>query len=141
APEPVVELLDDLERPAPVQDVNPHHLLTDARGELGPAGIVQLVGGLLEEDVRPADQLVQVVQVSAGALDVLHRLADGPGRLDLGVGRAVGSAMRPVDARGPVAGSRACHAQTVRVRRRSWSGSVWCLSAVTRPERGPTASS
>src|SRR5699024_2251337 len=60
APEPVVELLHHLEGPATVEDVDPHHLAADPLGEFGSADLLQLVGGVLEQDVRPTDQLVQV---------------------------------------------------------------------------------
>ena len=85
----VVELVDDLERPAPIEDIAPHHVALERRCLLGLAGRRQHLCRLTEEQVRPPDQLMEAVEVPSGSLDVLERLGRLAHRLD-DAGRLVG---------------------------------------------------
>src|SRR5689334_299979 len=67
----VVELLDDLERPAPRDDVAAEQLLLQALRDVVLAALAQAVQDLVERQVGLADQLVEAVEVPAGALELL----------------------------------------------------------------------
>jgi hypothetical protein len=58
----IVELLHDLERPPPLEDVAADDLVAHQGGPLRMAGRVQLLGRLLEEEIGPADELMDVVE-------------------------------------------------------------------------------
>ncbi len=78
----VVELLDDLERPAAGQDVAPEQLALERAGQLVRPARAQVLEHLVELEVRRADELVERVEVAAGALERLERLAHLPRRRD-----------------------------------------------------------
>src|SRR3954447_15833349 len=75
-PVAVVELLDHLERPAAGQDVAADELALDPRGELAGARGTHALERLVELEVGLPDELVEGVQVAAGALE---RLGHPPG--------------------------------------------------------------
>ncbi len=81
----VVELLDDLEGPPPVE-----HVVTDEVG-LHPLGhgvvprVPQRLARLAEQQIRVAYQLVERVQMASGPFDELQRL----GQLAHGVHRGI----------------------------------------------------
>src|SRR6476661_4210732 len=102
----VVVLLDDLEAPAPVEHVPAHEVAFEAVGEVGVAGLAQLLDGLPEGEVRRAAEAVEGVQVAARVLDRLERLGELAQGLDGGVADALGA---PVLGDGPV-GQRASRA-------------------------------
>ena len=78
----VVELLDDLERPAAGQHVAPEQLVLERGGQLVRPARAEVLEHLVELEVRRADELVERVQVAAGALERLERLAHLPRRRD-----------------------------------------------------------
>src|SRR5688572_30859883 len=65
----VVVHLDDLEGPATPQDVATHQLGVETVGELGVAGLAELLDRLAEGQVGGAGEPVEGVEVAA---DVLH---------------------------------------------------------------------
>lgn len=74
-----VELLDDLERPAPVEDVATDDLLAHSRRVARVTAPIELIGRIPEEQVSAPDELVEGVQVASCSFDVLEglgRLAD-----------------------------------------------------------------
>lgn len=71
-PVAVVELLDDLERPPPVQHVAANQFGLQAVGHVAVARLAQFVAGVTEEQIGVPHQLVKRVQVPAGAFDVLE---------------------------------------------------------------------
>ena len=76
----VVELLDDLERPAPVEDVAADDLGLEAVGHRFAAGLTQFVARLAEQKITVTHQLMERVQVAACPLHPFQRLghrADG----------------------------------------------------------------
>lgn len=81
----VVELLDDLKRPAAVQNVAADEFGLEPVGDRAVPGGPQLVARLAEQEIGVPDQLMERVQVSAGAFDVLERLRHLSDRRDRGV--------------------------------------------------------
>ena len=71
-PVAVVELLDDLKRPPPVQHVAANQFGLQPVGDVAVARLAQFVAGVAEEQVGVPHQLVKRVQVPAGALDELE---------------------------------------------------------------------
>jgi hypothetical protein len=70
----LVELIDDLKGPSTIQNVPPHELrLYQLRRFLEPSGL-QHLDGFTKHQVGMAHELMKVVEVSAGALHVLHGL-------------------------------------------------------------------
>src|SRR3954454_20046420 len=86
----VVELFDDLERPAAVEDVAADQLALDLAGQAGVLG-TQRLEHVVERQVGLAEELVEGVQVPAGALERLERFAHLPGGLDGAVADARGA--------------------------------------------------
>ena len=87
----LVELLDDLERPAPRRDVAAQQVGADLLLEVRRAACAQQLQRLVELEVRLADELVEAIQVPSGALDRLERLrhlSGGGDRLVRCAGRA-----------------------------------------------------
>ena len=89
----VVELVDDLERPATVEDVPADDLPADECRLVVAAGFGQRVGGLPEQDVGVAQHLVDVVQTAPDALDPLPGLGHLADRGDHLVGDRRGPAV------------------------------------------------
>src|SRR3954452_1247418 len=81
----VVELLDDLERPATVEHVAPHRLPLDQLGQWMPVRVPQHAGGVAQEEVGAAHELVERVQMPPGSLDPLEGFAQLAGRRHVGV--------------------------------------------------------
>lgn len=84
-PVTVVELLHDLKRPTAVQNVATDELGLQLIGRRTVPGGPQLVACLAEQEVGVPDQLVERVEVSAGAFDVLEGLRDLSDRFDRGI--------------------------------------------------------
>src|SRR3954468_18024930 len=80
----VVELLDDLERPAVGEHVAPDELALDPLGQLGLTTLPHELDGLVEPEVGLADELVKAVEVPAGAFQGLQGLGHLAGGLDGG---------------------------------------------------------
>ena len=87
-PVAVVELLDDLERPATLEDIAADELALELGRELLCAGGAQLGQDVVEREVGLADELVERIQVAASALERLQRLGHVPGGGDGIVTRA-----------------------------------------------------
>src|SRR4051794_5322940 len=81
----VVELLDELERPPPIDHVAAHVLALDLVGELSVTGFAEPVDGVTEQQVGAAHQLVPAVEVAACPDQVLVGLAQLADRGDGGV--------------------------------------------------------
>ena len=106
----VVVLLDDLERPAPGEDVAPDEVGVDAVGELAVAGIAQHLDGLAQREVGHAALAVEVVELAAGVLDHLEGLGELAEGGDGGVAGAGGAGVGVVDGHGSQPRSRMpCH--------------------------------
>ena len=78
----VVVVLDDLERPLTAQHVAPHQLTIDPVGDLVVSGVAQRLDGLAELDVGRSRQLMERVEVAAGAIAGLQSLGQLPERID-----------------------------------------------------------
>src|SRR5690606_741077 len=89
-PVAVVVVLDDLERPAALDDIATDQVALDPLGDVVTAGLAQHPGGLAQLDVRAAGQLVERVQVAAGPLARLQRLRHLADGVDDRVGHALG---------------------------------------------------
>src|SRR3954452_21204912 len=81
-PVAVVELLDDLEGPAAGEHVAPDELALDALRQRRRAGRAQRLERLVELEVGLANELVERVEVAAGALERLQRLGHSGRRGD-----------------------------------------------------------
>src|SRR5690606_32299523 len=81
-PVAVVVVLDDLERPAALDDIAAEQVALDAFGDVVATGVTQGLHGLAERDVGAAGQLVERVQVPTRALTGLQRLGDLTDRVD-----------------------------------------------------------
>lgn len=84
-PVAVVELLDDLKRPTAVQNVAADELGLQPVGHRTVPGGPQLVARVAEHEVGVPDQLVERVEVPAGAFDVLEGFRDPSSRFDRGI--------------------------------------------------------
>src|SRR3954447_2328438 len=80
----VVELLDDLERPAVGEHVAPDELALDPLGQLVLTTLPHELDGLVEPEVGFPDELVKAVEVPAGAFQGLQGLGHLAGGLDGG---------------------------------------------------------
>ena len=78
----VVEFLDDLERPAPVENVAADDLGFESVGHRFVAGFAQFVARLAEQKVGMTHQLMERVQLAAGALHAFQGLGHGADGLD-----------------------------------------------------------
>ena len=81
-PVPVVELLDHLKGPATLEHVAPDEFDAEPLGYVPMAGLFQRFTCLAQQQVGTAHQLMEGVQVSAGAFDPFERLGDFSDRLD-----------------------------------------------------------
>jgi len=89
----VVELLDDLEGPTSVQDVAAHDFVLESVGHCAMPGLTQLVARFAKQKIGMAHQLMERIQMAAGALHEFERLryrADGLDRRVVQAGRAPG---------------------------------------------------
>ena len=68
-----------LERPAPLEDIAADQLALELGRELLRAGGAQLGQNVVEREVGLADELVERIEVAAGALERLQRLGHVPG--------------------------------------------------------------
>ena len=73
-PVPVVEFLDDLKRPASVEDIAADDFCFESIGDRCMTGITQLVACLADDEIGMAHQLMERVQMPTGAFDELQRL-------------------------------------------------------------------
>ncbi|PXW31895.1 UNVERIFIED_CONTAM: hypothetical protein DES50_104304 [Williamsia faeni] len=69
----VVELFDDLECPPPFDDVAADQIFVETVGDLAMPGRAKVVGGVTEQQVGVTHQLVERIQMTAGALEALQR--------------------------------------------------------------------
>ena len=89
-PVAVVELLDDLKRPAPVEYVPADHVGLQPVGDGWVPGSAKLVGRLAKEQVGMPHELMKLIQMPPGAFDVFQRLGQRTHRLDRLVADPVG---------------------------------------------------
>ena len=78
----VVEILDDLKRPASVKDIAADDVLLEPVGHRFVAGVAQFVARLAEQQVGMAHQLMKRVQLAPCPLDELQGLGHGADGLD-----------------------------------------------------------
>ena len=106
----VVELLDHLVGPPAVEHVAPDDLGVHEIRQPAVAGGGELVGGVAEQEVGAAEQLVEGVEVASGPLQALESLTQRPAGLDRGVvdALAAGPTGRPRGGAGSSRG-RALH--------------------------------
>ena len=78
----VVEFLDDLKRPASIEDVAADDLRFESVGHRFVAGFAQFVAGLTEQKVGMTHQLMKRVQLAAGTLHELQGLRHSADGLD-----------------------------------------------------------
>lgn len=90
----VVELLDNLIRPSALQDIPPDELGLQPISDRVVAGVPQFVAGLTKQQVGVPHQLMECVQLTACAFDVLQSLGN----------RADGFHCRLVQLGGPILG-------------------------------------
>ena len=107
----VVELLHDLERPAAVEDVAPDDVVAHRVGVALLAASREQVGRVAELQIGVAHQLMELVQVPPGALDVLERFRGLADRLDQ---RVIGCRHRPTIAQPPIESRRVSPARVAR---------------------------
>lgn len=69
----VVELLDDLEGPATLEDVAPDHVRTQPLGGVAVAGLLQRIARVTQQQVGVSHQLVEGVEVTTRALHEFKR--------------------------------------------------------------------
>ena len=131
----VVVLLDDLERPAPREDVAPDEVGVDAVGELAVAASRSISTASPEREVGHAALAVEVVELAAGVLDDLEGLGELAERGDGGVAGAGGAGVGVVDGHGSQPRSRMpCPA--IRVTHRSAPSRVAGLGPVENSAAG-----
>ena len=82
---------DELVAEALLEHVAPDDLLSHALGQRVVTGPVELVGRITEDEVGPAHQLVELVEVTTGPFEPLEGLAEGAAGLDGGVVDPLGS--------------------------------------------------
>ena len=70
----VVELLNDLERPASVQNIATDHLVLESVGDRAVPGLAQLVARFAEQKIGMTHQLMERVQMATRSLDEFPRL-------------------------------------------------------------------
>src|SRR5437660_44647 len=78
----VVEPLDDLEGPSPLEHVATDDIAPERHGFLAVTELRESPGALLEEMVGAADELVERIEVTARSLDVLQPLGGLADRVD-----------------------------------------------------------
>jgi hypothetical protein len=87
----IVELLDDLERPASVKDIAPDDFGLESVCHRVVPGFAQLVARLPKQEIAMAHQLMERVQVAACSLDAFQSLGHGADGLDCRIIEASGS--------------------------------------------------
>lgn len=83
----IVELLDDLKGPAPIEHVATDDLGVEPLGELVRTRLAQGHNGVAKEEVGSTHQLVERIEMAPRALDTFKSLADLADSVDKLVGR------------------------------------------------------
>jgi hypothetical protein len=78
----IVEVFDDLKRPAAVKNIAAHDFSLEPISDRIMTGVTQFAARLAEHQVGVPDQLMEEIKGATGALDALQGLGNGADRRD-----------------------------------------------------------